>query len=637
MPEKKSRGSRSSRILGRLKLTLPLAKEVLIHHKRAVLGLALISILLGITPTLKSELESGVIDQISVFIRDKSVEWRAPLGRFRQEINSDKTDVSETIAVWLFGGTSLITALGYYLALALIVYLISVGAKSLQATISRKIFARLRGEGIKKGLLVDPQTISSLPNGAGQYTMAIQQGASNFWDTYGYFLEGGQYLFSLLTTVILVAFKSWVLALCCVGFVTIQVTISFLQARRLREKRNALDKQRNDLVGRTDDILNKREIILAYEQQDKYRKKLDDMTEKYAIVEKDLEVAGEKYQGFSNLIGDYGRIIIPLSALYFAFKFDQSSISDFGDVYFLLSIYSRILYPATNLLRRYDDFKRSEATSETFLDILASPEPADDKGAGDIPASWDRRDAIRFEDVKFEYQDGRGVLNGCTFRVPARRTTMVVGRSGSGKSTISRIILGFCPVTSGEVLVYGRGMKEWNHKKLLEQMAYVAQGDHIIDDTVYENLSWGFTKDKILEDHMKRALRDVKIPEDAIQKYARSLSLGQQQRLAFARMMLDESDIVILDEPFSGVDVFTIRDLAERLIAEFRENKRTVLMFSHRLAFAGYADHVIVLGDDGKIKEEGSPQELMNRKGEFYSLYNAASEELRLERASTAD
>jgi ABC-type multidrug transport system fused ATPase/permease subunit len=97
-------------------------------------------------------------------------------------------------------------------------------------------------------------------------------------------------------------------------------------------------------------------------------------------------------------------------------------------------------------------------------------------------------------------------------------------------------------------------------------------------------------------------------------------------------MMLDESEIVILDEPFAGVDTFTIRDVRAQLTQIFDSSKRTVLMFSHRLAFAKFADHILIFGEDGKIIEEGSPSELLaDKNGEFTKLYNQARDDLEVQ------
>jgi subfamily B ATP-binding cassette protein MsbA len=298
----------------------------------------------------------------------------------------------------------------------------------------------------------------------------------------------------------------------------------------------------------------------------------------------------------------------------------------------LISIYVRILDPANNLLRKYDEFKRSEGTAQRFLDILTSTPSVVEDTAPDLTPTWDGNDAVRFEKVYFKYEEAdESVLRDCSFKVPMNATTMVLGRSGAGKSTISKIILGFWPVTEGKVFIHGRSLGSWNPEELRERMSYVSQGDHIVDESVRENLLWGYSKKGVIEEaDMVQALREVRIPIESLDRSARELSLGQQQRLSFARMLLDESDIVILDEPFSGVDVFTISELRNCLIEEFTAHRRTVLMFSHRLALSAYADHIVILGDHEAIAEEGSPKQLIELGGEFARLHKSALEELTL-------
>jgi ABC-type multidrug transport system fused ATPase/permease subunit len=167
-------------------------------------------------------------------------------------------------------------------------------------------------------------------------------------------------------------------------------------------------------------------------------------------------------------------------------------------------------------------------------------------------------------------------------------------------------------------------------------MSYVSQGDHIVDDTIRDNLSWGFSKTGSISPERMRDIIDVVAINtsnkggDILDLLAKDLSIGEQQRLSIARMMLDESEIVIMDEPLAGVDVFTIRDLLPHLTRLLRERNHTVVMISHRLAFAGCADHVVVLNGIGEVVEQGAPKDLILSNGVFASLHEAAVAELSL-------
>ena len=631
-----------------LKLTFPILKRRFQQYKKELVILGILSLMLGVVPTLKSELESGVIQEINnVVVQSSSVSSPPPAGsvigvplqRFRDNRASDQQGVPERLANILFRNVTLGWAVLVYLLIAVIVFAVEFFSKSLQAVVSKDLFAGLRGEGLRRGLLTDPSELPNFNNIAGNYAVAIQQGATNVSTTYGYMLDAGQHIFALVTTIVLVATKSWIFALFAVLLALGQVAISVLQARRLAAKRTELDRTRNDLVGRTDDILSKREIIVAYEQQDDYVKKLDDLTADYAEVDRKLVVAEQKYNGLSQLLSDFGRILILFLALILAVIFGQSAIGNIGDAYFLISIYVRIFVPSSNLLMRYDSLKRSEATSKTFLDVLqAGPSGTSEHDDKDQPR-WLQNNDIEFSDVSFRYHpdDRRDVLSHCTFKVPAGKTTLILGPSGSGKTTIARLLLKFWPVHHGSIRIGGRDIHEHSAQEVRAHMSYVSQRDHIIDDTIQDNLSWGASTEGITPERMRQVIRLVEIDpphgyDDVLEVPARDLSPGQAQRLSIARMMLDESEIVIMDEPLAGVDVFTIRDLLPHLTEVLRERNHTVVMISHRLAFAGCSDHVIVLNIDGQIVEEGSPRDLIKKKGGvFASLHEASVTELSLD------
>jgi ABC-type multidrug transport system fused ATPase/permease subunit len=223
----------------------------------------------------------------------------------------------------------------------------------------------------------------------------------------------------------------------------------------------------------------------------------------------------------------------------------------------------------------------------------------------------------------YETKPDELVLENCSFRVPSRQVTLIVGRSGSGKTTIARLLLGFLKPASGAIDVLGSELESWTGPGLRGQMSYVSQGDHVIDDSVGNNF---FAGEDVDATRMRETLSRVGVRAD-LDSSATELSIGEKQRLSVARMLVDTSEIVIMDEPLSGVDVFTFRELLPHLL-EFLHGERTVLMVSHRLAFAAHADHVVVLGDHGSVVEEGAPAELVRRGGHFAALYEAARVEI---------
>jgi ATP-binding cassette subfamily B protein len=635
--------------------TFPIVKSVLLNSKYILISLIFISILLGFVPTIKSLLESAIVNDIGEEISknqngikvDIKYIFTSEFGQFKG-IPSDDSDWSVKLTYTLFKKVNLFFALIYYVIISLCAFSIEAISNLLSLSINRQLFSRLRGEGFIKGLSIDPRRLSSLPNVPGQYANSIQQGATNIAKTYNFILQASQYIFSLVTTLILVASKNSIFAISCLIIVLIQSLLSFYQAKKLDHQRQQLDLKRNDLMARTDDILGKREIILAYEQQEYYKKKLDNYTSEYTKLSQDIDIKENIFDIISRMIMDYGKIAILVIGLFIVVFVSRETdgINNIGDVYFFISIYARLLGPFSGLLNGYDNIRRSEATSITYLELISKKEiniSSQDQALS--PCNQYTSDiAIRFSNVWFSYDFENNIdkeesektyewaLRNCSFYVPRNCTTLIVGRSGSGKSTISRILLGFCPNTRGSVYINDRLLNNWNTYELRAMMSYVSQGDHIVDDSIRENLLWGNNKVTKSDIQLMQTLKEVgiineKVGERILDDPARKLSIGQQQRLSFARMMLDDSAFIILDEPFSGVDAFTIRDLQPCLKKLFNDKEKTFIMFSHRLPFSSFARHIIVLGDDGSIAEEGDPKKLLERKGIFYELYNTAKTE----------
>ena len=627
-------------------LTLPLIIDCLKTRKRLLALIAAFSIVLGILPTLKSELEAGVLEKLVQCLQSGGpCRIDEPLRRFSEGAKNPK-GIPETLAYFLFGGMSAAGALIVYLLLAAATAALTWRASCATSQVGAEVFVTLRGTALRKGLATDPSELPSLPNAPGQYATAIQQGASSVGQTYEELLRAGQDVFLLTTILYLVATTNWAFGLLCLVIVVCEVAVSVAQGRWLRRKREELDRGRNELVARSDDILSKRDILAAYEQQERYGAKIDDLARSYADIDRKLSNYEALFVALKNLLSDYGRIVIlvgGVAIVVFTFLMTQGRATPIGDAYFLIAIYARLLAPARSIANRYDQIKRSEATSRFFMDLIAAPGINTSANGGTRPEElWQEHKDIVFRKVSFQYpQQAKAALDECSFSVPAGKATLLLGPSGCGKTTIARLLLGFWRPNQGVIEIGGRKHMDFTPHELRLHMSYVAQGDHVVEDSVLDNLRWASSlHGAVTREAALTALRVVgliKSGDDSsmLERPARDLSPGMQQRLSVARMLLDSSEITIMDEPMAGVDVHTVRDLLPQLRAELRERQHTVLVISHRLAFAAYVDHVVVMGADGTIQEEGSPATLLRAKGQFRDLYDAALAELLVPEAAS--
>ncbi|MEK7567810.1 MAG: ABC transporter ATP-binding protein [Patescibacteria group bacterium] len=235
---------------------------------------------------------------------------------------------------------------------------------------------------------------------------------------------------------------------------------------------------------------------------------------------------------------------------------------------------------------------------------------------------------ISFENVYFNYEkEGKEVLKGLSFNISSGMTVALVGRSGEGKSTIIDLIGGFYFSSKGDVLIGGVSIRNLALQELRKKIAYVPQEIYLFNTTLRENLIYGS------EDVFEAEIMKVVI-ESGLEDFVRSLSkgletvvgergiklsVGQKQRIAIARAMLRNPQILILDEPTSALDIETERFIS--LSLEKLMKGRTTLIIAHRLSTVRKADTILVL-EDGKVAESGKHNELIKKKDGVYKKFH---------------
>ena len=282
--------------------------------------------------------------------------------------------------------------------------------------------------------------------------------------------------------------------------------------------------------------------------------------------------------------------------------------------------------PINNISNFYNQLVTNIAGAERIFEILDT-EPAilDEEGVSQMPPI---RGEVTFEHVSFSYDDKVKVLDDICFRIKPGETIALVGATGAGKSTIVNLISRFYDVQEGTVRIDGLDVKKVSIESLRQQMGIMTQDNFLFSGTIRENIRYG--KLDATEEEIIAAAKAVNA-HDFIMKLEKGydtelsergggLSVGQKQLLAFARTMVSDPKILILDEATSSIDTKT-----ELLVQEGIEHMlagRTSFVIAHRLSTIQKADRIFVIGD-GKIIEEGNAAELMEKKGVYYGLYMA--------------
>ena len=294
----------------------------------------------------------------------------------------------------------------------------------------------------------------------------------------------------------------------------------------------------------------------------------------------------------------------------------------FVDALFLLILAPEFYFPLRQLGASFHAGMDGIATAERIFAILSLPQP-EEKFSAQIAPNTSLQQRIVFEDVHFAYQDGeRPALHGVSFELHKGETVALVGKSGSGKSTIAALAAGLIVPDTGTIQVDGHPLLSWQLEDWQRQVSWVSQFPYLFNQSIMENLRLG--KPEAIGDEIERAIQLAQAEEFITQlpkgdatllgdRGAR-LSGGQVQRLAIARALLKDAPIVVMDEPAANLDPMNEGKLLEAMAHLLRD--RTVLMIAHRLSSVRRADRILVL-EQGRIVQQGKHEELVGRAG-FY-------------------
>jgi ABC-type multidrug transport system, ATPase and permease components len=307
-----------------------------------------------------------------------------------------------------------------------------------------------------------------------------------------------------------------------------------------------------------------------------------------------------------------------------------------GTLFLFIQYTFNFFEPILNLSRILSEIQQAQASGERIVSLIESqPELFDSPDViakygtllQPLEANWEPLNGeVVFENVSFEYKAGEPVLKNFSLTIPKGTSVAIVGETGSGKSTIVNLISRFYEPTRGRILIDGKPMKSrsigWMHSNL----GYVLQDPHLFSGSIEENIRYGKLDATIEEIHTAANVVNadsfiqnsnegyqLNVGEDGAR-----LSVGEKQLLSFARAIIHDPNILILDEATSSIDTETeqlIQDAIEKVL-----KGRTSILIAHRLSTIVKADKIIVL-KKGVITEQGTHKELLAQKGYYYNLY----------------
>jgi ATP-binding cassette, subfamily B, multidrug efflux pump len=435
-------------------------------------------------------------------------------------------------------------------------------------------------------------------------------------------------LFSLIGILVTMLIMDWRLSLLSFTVLPfmIAITIIFrLRAREYYRKTRAAMSWVNSVLAEN---INGVRVVQSFSREDHNYREFSDVVNNNNLSV-NLEAA-KLASIFFPSIDFLGTIAMALVIWYGGAAVVGQQVTPGVLVAFVLYI-SRFFEPIRDLSQRVDTFSSTMASGERILNLLNTPIEIKDKtGAVELPVIQGH---VVFDHVDFHYLDDPApILTNIVLDVKPGETVALVGKTGAGKSTLAKLLSRFHDPTSGKILVDGFDLQQVTQNSLRKQMGVVLQDPFLFSGTVRENIRFGHLEatDLEVEDaaHAVGAddfIRSMRLGyETPVEEGGVILSVGQRQLISFARALLADPRILILDEATSSVDTQT-ELVIQKALARLLYN-RTSIVIAHRLSTIVNANRIVII-QDGRIQEQGSHTELLTQHGIYFNLYSMRFEE----------
>lgn len=429
----------------------------------------------------------------------------------------------------------------------------------------------------------------------------------------------GTYLISLFVVMI---YTSWQLSLILFILAPIIGGLIGMVSRQFRRLSRQIQDSMGALTITTEQMLKGHKEVISFGGQQVEEAR-------FAKVSNDMRRSGMRIVSADGISDGVVQLIasFALSAVLYAATFPEIMSENLtaGSFTVVFSSMMAMLRPLKSLTNVNAQFQRGMAACQTLFEFL-DLETEKDQGTHQVERA---KGEVRFENVEFFYQDtDKPALKNISFTMPQGKTVALVGRSGSGKSTIANLITRFYDVQQGQILLDGINIQDYRLANLREQCAIVSQKVHLFNDTIANNIAYAATE-KYSREQIEAVAKAAHVMEfvekmengldTVIGEDGAGLSGGQRQRLAIARALLRNSPVLILDEATSALDTESERAIQQAL-AEVQKD-RTVLVIAHRLSTIENADEIIVM-EQGEIKEQGTHAELLAKGGAYKQLHS---------------
>lgn len=416
-------------------------------------------------------------------------------------------------------------------------------------------------------------------------------------------------------------YMDWLLALCMLAIAPLIFLIIVLFKKRVAPQHKALREKLSHLNTAAQENIAGNRVVKAFARENYEMKKFDDCNRDYSQTNKKTALTWLVYFPFVETLAN----LMPVVLLIVGGIFIIRGRITMGEYVAFSGLIWAIANPMRQLGNVMNEFQRFSAASEKVMEIYYSePEIVDKPGAVDLPERFEGR--IEFKNVSFQYADANlPVLHNVTFTVNPGETLAIMGETGCGKTSLIQLIPRFYEATEGEVLIDGVNVQDMKLQQLRKNIGLATQDVLLYSDTIDGNIAYGdshVSQEEVMKFAKYSAASEFidRMPEGydtIVGERGVGLSGGQKQRISLARALAVRPAILILDDTTSAVDLETEKQIQHGL-SEL-DFSCTKIVIAQRISTAKAADRILIL-QDGRITEAGSHEELVAKKGYYYSL-----------------
>lgn len=425
---------------------------------------------------------------------------------------------------------------------------------------------------------------------------------------------------SIIGLLVLMFWNSWQLSLVLIVVAPVVAMGISIVSKRFRKISKSMQTTMGHVTSSAEQMLKGHKVVLSYGGQNVERKRFDSVSNRMRQQTMKLVAAQAVANPVIQMIASLALVTVLFLASVDSIRADLTP----GTFTVVFSAMFGLMRPLKSLTNVTSDFQRGMAASQTLFDLI---DLETERDTGTFETDKVRGD-IKVEDVTFTYQGKeKPALANVNFAIPAGKTVALVGRSGSGKSTIANLFTRFYDVDSGAIYLDEHDIRDYKLKNLRTHFALVSQNVHLFNDTIANNIAYAAEDDYSREQieqaaKLAHAMEFIQTMPDGLDtmigENGASLSGGQRQRIAIARALLRDAPVLILDEATSALDTESERAI-QAALEELQKNK-TVLVIAHRLSTIEEADEILVV-DDGEIIERGHHAELIAKDGAYAQLH----------------